>query len=332
MKALVTGVTGFLGRRLVRQLLGEAVSVRGLVRTNSDRTVLGDLASHARGGRLEFWEGSLGRVDAHCGVAEGCDVVYHLASALQGSTAALFLTNVVATRGLIAAAGRAGVRRFVLVSSLGVYGTSHLRPGDALNERCPLDPEPHRRDLYSYSKVAQEEVAWEAHLRGDVPLTVVRPGVIYGPGRDVITGRVGLRLGGIVIQMGGRHRLPYTFVENCAEAVRLAGTAAGVDGEAFNVVDDDLPTGRQLLREYRRRVGPIRSITISRVAISPLSHLYERYHERSGGQLPAVLTPYKSNAQWKPLRYENTKAKTSLGWKPRVGLSEGLRQTFSMDQ
>ena len=65
----------------------------------------------------------------------------------------MFLTNVVATRALLAASARAGVGRFVLVSSLGVYGTAGLRPGDVLDESCPLDAEPHRRDPYSFSKV-----------------------------------------------------------------------------------------------------------------------------------------------------------------------------------
>jgi nucleoside-diphosphate-sugar epimerase len=325
MKALVTGVTGFLGRRLVCQLLDEGWDVRCLARRPAG---LEDLRTVGTG-RLEVRQGDLRRLDHHSDVVEGCDIVYHLAAELRGGTSALFLTNVVATRGLVGAAAREHIRRFVLVSSLGVYGTAHLRPGAVLDERCPPDPEPHRRDPYSYSKIAQEAVAWEAHRRGELSLVVVRPAVIYGPGREVITARVGLRLGDFVLQMGGRHRLPYTFVDNCAEAIRLAGIAAGVEGEAFNVVDDELPTGRQILRLYRCSVGRVRALTVPRPAIRPLSGLCEWYHERSRGQLPAILTCYKSNAQWKPLRYSNGKAKTRLGWRPRVGLDEGLQRTLA---
>jgi nucleoside-diphosphate-sugar epimerase len=109
----------------------------------------------------------------------------------------------------------------------------------------------------------------------------------------------------------------------------LAGTVPGIEGEAFNIVDDELPTGRQIVTLHRRSVGRVRALTMPRPAIGPLSRLCEWYHEASRGQLPAVLTPYKSDAQWKPLRYSNAKAKRHLGWSPEVGLDEGLKRTFS---
>lgn len=330
MTVLVTGATGFLGGRLVRQLLAEGMTVRCLARRSADLDSLrADAEAAGLPGRLEVREGNLSRIEEESDLADGCAVVYHVAAELRGGTASMFLTNVVATRGLLASAGRAGVGRFVLVSSLGVYGTGHLRPGDVLDESCPLDPEPHRRDPYTYSKVAQEQVAWDAHHRGVVPLAVVRPAVIYGPGREAITGRVGLRLGNFLIQMGGRHRLPYVYVDNCARGILLAGTVADIEGLAFNLVDDELPTGRQILRRHRRSVGRIRTMPIPGPAIQPLSQLCEWYHERSRGQLPAVLTRYKSGAQWKPLRYSNARAKARLAWTPEIGLPEGLDRTFA---
>ena len=197
-----------------------------------------------------------------------------------------------------------------------------------MDETCPLDPEPHRRDPYTYSKVEQERVAWQAYREGQISLTVVRPGVIYGPGRGCLSGRVGLQINGVLVKMGNQ-RLPYTFVDNCAQAVLLAGTAAGAVGQAFNVVDDDSPTGSQLLAEYRRRGGRLRVVRVPGPAIRPLSWACERYHRWSRGQLPAVLTPYKSAAQWKPMRYSNAKAKAALGWVPRVGFGQGLRVTLT---
>jgi nucleoside-diphosphate-sugar epimerase len=103
----------------------------------------------------------------------------------------------------------------------------------------------------------------------------------------------------------------------------------GIEGQAFNIVDDDRPTCRELVKRYRRMVKRIRVLPIAAGAIGPLSRLCEWYHRRSGGQLPAYMTPYKSMAQWKPLRYSNAKAKHLLGWRPRVSFAEGLEQTFA---
>jgi nucleoside-diphosphate-sugar epimerase len=329
MKVLVTGATGFLGRRLVRYLLGCGMNVRCLVRPASDVGALRLLAADEEQDRLELFTGTLERIESASRAVEGCSVVFHLASSAAGAPAVLFMDNVVGTRRLIELVHRSPASRFVLVSSLAVHGTAPVAAGSVLDEEYDLDPEPHRRDPYTYSKIVQEQVAWDAYREGRLPLVIVRPGVIYGPGRDPLTNRVGLRLGNVLLRMGGRQLLPYTFVDNCAEAVALAGTVPGIEGQAFNVVDDDPPTGRELLRRYRTEVKRLRVVPVTRMAIGPLSGLCEWYYRKSGGQLPDVLTRYKSQAQWKPLRYSNARAKTMLGWAPRVGFVEGLNQTFA---
>jgi nucleoside-diphosphate-sugar epimerase len=111
---------------------------------------------------------------------------------------------------LIDAAAVAGAQWIVLVSSLGVYDAGSLKRGSLLNESTPLDPAPHLRDLYSYSKIRQEQAARELRGQLGLPLVIVRPGVILGPGRNPISNRVGLRSGGMLIRMGGRQQLPYT--------------------------------------------------------------------------------------------------------------------------
>src|SRR5262245_30025683 len=186
MKVLVTGATGFLGPRLVRQMLEAGMTVRCFVRPTSDLTSLRREGALFPQDRLEFFEGNLGRLDACSAAMDGCQVIYHVAAALRGAPAVLFLNNVVGTRVLLEAARKAQVGRFVLVSSLAVYGTRGRCKGDVIDERCPLDPEPHRRDGYTYSKVAQEKVVWEAREQHGLPVAVIRPGVIYGPGRDCI--------------------------------------------------------------------------------------------------------------------------------------------------
>jgi nucleoside-diphosphate-sugar epimerase len=329
MRALVTGSSGFLGGRVVSELLNRGAVVRCALRPSSNEEVLRSQTSSETPGRLEIVRGHLTHSKTCASILEGCDTVYHIAAELSGSTAVLFMGNVVATRILVEAARASGVRRFVLVSSLGVYGTENIPTGGVLDECCPLDPHAHLRDPYSYSKVTQERVAWNAHVTMGLPLVVIRPGVIYGPGRDCLTARVGLRLGNFMLLMGGQQVMPYTHVANCARAVVLAGEVAGIEGQAFNVVDDELPTGRQLLKRYRLEAGKISHLRIPCWAIPTLSGLCEWYYRKSRGQLPAVLTRYKSQAMWRNLRYPNERVKRGLGWQPVVGLETGLRETLA---
>jgi nucleoside-diphosphate-sugar epimerase len=329
MRVLVTGATGFLGRRLVRQLLDQGLVVRCLVRCGSNLASLHETIGPDVSERLEICTGSLLQQDTCLQAVKNCEVIFHLAAALNGPCPSLFLNNVIATRRLMEILQPTSIQRFVHISSLAVYATSDLLPGQVLDERCPIDPQAHRRDSYTYSKVAQEEIVWRAHRKDKLPLVVVRPGVLFGTGRDCLSTRVGLRFGNLLLRMGGDQQLPYTFVDNCAEAVRLAGSVPGIEGEVFNVVDDHLLTGRELLQQYRQAVRPIRIVPIPQMAIKPLSWLCEWYHHWSGGQLPAILTPYKSLAHWKLLRYSNVKAKERLGWRPQVSFQEGLNQAFS---
>ena len=328
MSVLVTGGTGYLGRRLVKLLRQDGLHVRCLVRPTSD---LGPLREHVG---KSLWSGvdvrpvSLMDVDGCRDALIDCDIVYHLAAGMSGSTSTLFLDSVISTRHFIQASLGADVKRFVLVSSFGVYGAAGLKSGSPLDESTPLDPQPHLRDPYSYSKVMQEQAAWEAHHQEGLPLVVVRPGVIFGPERGVLSSRIGLQLGPLLVRMGGGQTLPYVYVDNCAQAVRQAGLTEGIEGEAFNLLDDDLPTAKQVLKMYRRAGQPKRWVWVPRLWIQPLAGLYEWYHHWSRGQLPGVITRYKAASMWKSLRYTNQKAKTELHWRPEVSFDEAFRRSL----
>lgn len=328
MRAFVTGGAGFLGRHVVAQLLRDGHDVvcllRGRSRDEALRTI--GAASESRG-TLTIVRGALARPDTYRAALAGADVLLHVAAEMSGPAAVLFATNVAASRTLFETALAARMPRVVLVSSIAVYGAGALPSGGVVDETCPLDARPQLRDVYTYSKVAQEQMAWTLREERGLPLVVVRPGVIYGPGRDWLCSRIGLRFGGLMLKMGGRQRVPFTYVENCADAVVQAAGAPGIEGQAFSIVDDDLPTADALVRRHRRAVGRIRTVWIPSWAVRPLSRLNVWYHRVSRGQLPAVLTPYRSDAHWRPMRYTNDKARRVLGWQPRVSVDVGLSRT-----
>jgi nucleoside-diphosphate-sugar epimerase len=330
--ALVTGSTGFLGTALVERLLARpGADLRCLVRQASDTSRLSALAARHPEAKVTRVVGSLGSADDAAKVVEGCDVIYHLAAAMGGAPADLFLNTVVSTKHLfdaIVRTSRPGSRpTVVLVSSFGVYGVAELGRGALVDESTPLEPHPERRDPYSQAKLRQERLCWSYHEREGIPLVVARPGVIYGPRGSAFSGRVGLNLFGLFLHLGGRNKLPLTYVDNCAEAIAVVGEKSGTAGQAYNVVDDDLIDCSTYLRRYKKNVKALPSISLPYPLTVALSHAVARYHKTSQGQLPAVFTPYKTATSWKGNNFTNAKLK-ALGWQPLVSTDEGLRRTF----
>ena len=109
-----------------------------------------------------------------------------------------------------------------------------------LDETCAVETKlVERNEPYVYAKLKQDELVQEYAAKYGFPYVVLRPGAVYGPGQKAeITHRVGIGTFGIFLHLGGRNRIPFTHVRNCAEAIALAGTAPGVDGEVFNVNAD----------------------------------------------------------------------------------------------
>ncbi len=147
-------------------------------------------------------------------------------------------------------------------------------------------------------------------------------------GNSEITGRVGLGTFGLFLHLGGSNTVPFTYVENCADAIALAGLVKGVDGEVFNVVDDDLPSSRQFLRQYKKNVRSFKSVYVPHAASHALCYLWEKYSHWSHGQLPPAFNRRRWDVEWKKTVYSNEKLKTKLGWAPIVPTADGITALF----
>ena len=139
--------------------------------------------------------------------------------------------------------------------------------------------------------------------------------------------RVGLAALGWFFSLGGGSQLPLTYVENCADAIARAAVHSPPGG-TFNVVDDDLPTCNQYLRQYRREVRKLRVLRVPYWAFVLGARWLTNYSRRSGGQLPGVFTPYIVRSMYRPLRYENSALK-AIGWRQRVPTPKAMSVTFA---
>jgi nucleoside-diphosphate-sugar epimerase len=258
-------------------------------------------------------------------------VIIHLAAGTgEKSFPDAFMNSVVTTRNLLDASLQcARLRRFVLVSSFSVYTNRQKSHERFLDESCPIEEHGELRgEPYCFAKFKQEQLVREYNKNFGIPYVIVRPGSVYGAGKEAIVGRVGIDTFGVFLHIGGENTIPFTYVENCADAIVLAGLVQGVDGEAFNVVDDDLPSSRQFLRLYKKKVRTFRSIYVPHAVSYALCYLWEKYCQWSEGQLLPAFNRRRWHAYWKKTRYSNQKLKTRLGWIPRVPTAVGMERYF----
>jgi len=329
---LVTGAAGFIGSRVVASLFERGF--HNLVcfgRPSGGLAHLKEIANAHPGAQMQLITGNLlSRRDCEA-ASKGAKLIIHLAAGTgEKSFPDAFMNSVVTTRNLLDASLQSGqLRRFVLVSSFSVYTNCGKPQGRLLEESCPVEEHGDLRgEAYCFAKYKQEQLLTEYSRNFGIPYVVVRPGSVYGPKRQAIVGRVGIDSFGLFLHMGGANPIPLTYVDNCADAIVLAGLVRGVDGEIFNIVDDDLPSSRQFLRCYKKNVRGFKSIYVPHAVSYALCYLWEKYSQWSEGQLPPAFNRRRWHAYWKQTSYSNGKLKTRLGWRPRVPTAEGLQRFF----
>lgn len=330
---LVTGATGFIGVKVVENLLERGFRrIRCFARPSSSMTRLETLIGQYNGRvQIELTHGNLLRREDCLTAAKEVRVIYHLAAgAGEKSFPDAFMNSVVTTRNLLDAVLQQGcLRRFVNVSSFTVYTNRDKPMGRILDESCPIESDVQKiMDAYCFAKVKQDELVTEYGKKQAIPYVIVRPGSVYGPGKKQITGRVGVDTFGIFLHLGGNNPIPLTYVDNCADAIVLAGLTPGIEDEVFNIVDDDLPSSRLFLNLYKQHVKKFRSVYVPHGLSYLLCRIWEWYSGWSRGQLPPVFSRRRWYAEIKRTSYSNAKVKSRLGWTPKVPTTEGLQRFF----
>lgn len=309
---MVTGAGGFLGGHLMRHARDIGATALGVVR---DAAGAPDRASMAE-------------VLADPKLLDGADVLVHAAAIRHrhGKDPTAYRTsNVDLVETLVrAAAGRVG--RFVLVSSVGVYGFPRRLP---IAETTPFEP----RTLYGQTKIDAERIVASVAPKLGLAYTIVRPTIIYGPGDtngmlDKLAAM--LRARRYLLVGKGDNTLHHTYVDDVVNGIFALATSDAAKDDHFIVAGPETTTLRRLSEMVARTIGvsvpPVHvPLALARAVASCVDiAAYRRlaFHERE-----PPINNEKLDVMTVPIAFDNTKAR-GAGFVPRVGYEEGLARTL----
>jgi nucleoside-diphosphate-sugar epimerase len=318
VRALVTGATGFTGGHLARSLVARGYTVRALVRDMSRARGLESAGVHLSVGDLRD-------AAAVAAAVEGIDVVYHVAAIYRQAGLAPEVyraVNATAVRDLIQAAARAGVRRVVHCSTVGVHGDVEHPPA---NEEAPLKP----GDVYQESKLEGERLAREAGERLGIEVTIVRPTGIYGPGdRRLLKLFRGVARRRFPILGRGEIHYHLTYIDDLVEGFRLSGEHPMAANRTYILAGSEVTT----LNELVALIADVAGVRPLRV------HLPVWPFWAAGALCEAVCGPlgiepplYRRRVDFytKNRAFDIARARREIGYAPAVGLREGIGRTLA---
>ncbi|MDI1429852.1 NAD-dependent epimerase/dehydratase family protein [Polyangium sorediatum] len=309
----ITGASGFLGRALVARALAAGRKVRGL-----------DLApDHAGSPSIERLRGDVSDPAACAALCAGAETVYHTAAVVResGPMALFERVNVGGTGAMLIAARRAGVRHFVMISSVMVHGFDFP---DGVPEDGPLGG---FDNPYCATKIRSEALALAAHEPGVFDVYVVRPGDVYGPGSIPWTERPTRMMAArswIYVDSKVCH-VNHVYVDNLLDAIDLV-LAANKGGLPFTVTDDRRTTAREFFSHYQRFLG-IRALPD---LPGPLVLRAAATLDRAASVLGRELEMNREAVRYVLRRgqYGIDRIK-ALGYTPRIGLDEGMARSVA---
>ena len=317
MRVALTGATGYTGSQLLQALLARGDEVTALARAGSARPEVS--------GPVRWVEGDLRSGHGLDTLMLGAQGVLHVAAVYRtaGHPESYYRdVNVGGTERLLEAASRAGVRRFVHTSTVGVYGDVRNPPAD---ESSPLAP----GDIYQQTKAEAEVLALDFHRQRGLPVVVVRPGAIYGPGETRLLKlfRAIARRRYAIVGSGRTFYHP-VFIDDLVQGFLLALERPQAVGEAFIVAGARYVSQRELAELIARHTGG--RVWPFRIPAWPL--------QLAGAACEAVCVPFGIEPPlhrrrvefWiKSRAFSIEKARRLLGYVPQVDLEEGIGRTVA---
>jgi nucleoside-diphosphate-sugar epimerase len=258
-------------------------------------------------------------------LVESAEAVIHVAAVYRtaGHPDAYYReVNVGGTERLLEASARAGVARFVHTSTVGVHGHVQRPPAD---EDSPIAPD----DVYQVTKAEAEALALGFHQKRGLPVTVVRPGAIYGPGETRLLKLFRAIARGLYAVVGsGRAYYHPVYVDDLVEGFLLALTRPEAVGEAFIIAGPRYVTQAELAALIARHTGG--RVLPFRIPAAPI--------RLAGALCEAICVPlgidpplHRRRVEFwtKSRAFSIDKARRLLGYAPKVDLDLGIASTVA---
>lgn len=317
MRVLVTGGTGFTGAALVKRLLEESHSVVALdYKEGLECNLL-----RSRG--AEILIGSVTDNGAVARAMKGVECVFHLAAAfreLNVPNSFYDQVNVGGTRTVLQAARQNGVRKFVYCSTCGVHGNVDRPPA---NEEAPIQP----ADYYQRTKYEAEPLVL-GEAGPDMETVILRPAAIYGPGDPERFFMIFKRVNKGTFPMFGSGRTLYhpLYIDNLIDAFMLCLPAGAGSGRTYLIADAEYYSIEEIVKAVARALEvPVRIPHYPMLPMIVAGHLMEKTCKPFGITPP--IFPRRVDWYRQNRAFNITRAKTELGYIPRIRLDEGLRRT-----
>ncbi len=319
-KVLVTGASGFLGRRIVKLFVERRYSVRALVRKTSRIDSL-------QFPGVEICYGDVTEVESLKLAFEGIDYVIHAAADTSGTLVGARQVTIQGTSNVLDLCAVYPIKKLVYISSCSVYGLADFAPGQMVDETASLERFPERRGAYSWAKLEAEKLVTEAMAQGRAPVVCLRPGTIYGYGGENYTPMIGFSFANklFVVIGDGSLVIPLVYVDNLAEVIFLAMTREESTGQIYNVVDPQQVDKKRYINTFVRKLYPgARCFYIPYGFFSAVVALQEKLLKALKRQ--PFLTMYRLASSQNPVVFDSSKIIKELGWQPTFSFEEAVEQ------
>lgn len=319
---LITGGLGFLGSHLASRLATAGEAVRILARPQ--HTIEADPPPRPPLPYEVVW-GDVRDPEAVRRAVRGTEVVIHLASNFRkggSDEKEAHAVNVVGTRNVLDACRQEGVGQLIHCSTIGVHGSVLQIPAD---EETPFNP----MDLYQETKVQAEKEVWDCHRSHGLPVTVVRPISMFGPGdrRMLKLFRMIQKRRFVVVGDGDALFQP-AYVDDVVEGFRLCLRNQDALGHAFIVGGDEYVPLRDLFSVVASELGvPPPRLRLPLGPVLWMADACERLFVPLGVEPPLHrrrVSFFQNNRA-----FSIAKARQVLGFQPKMTLREAVRNTIA---